>query len=162
MSDNLSFAHVRAKVRAATCPGLNFWEKSCNGKAFVLRTIGVHAWLAELIWDKYCQPFLVPRVTLYYVLVWMKQYPFSWMLRKFHPEHLPRIGKHAAMQHVTRGLRHLCQVMRTEISPDHFRHPNNEVPHFPGTIGSWDTFPIRVFSGRGRYRPKCKNAVVKF
>ena len=34
MSDNLSFAHVRAKVRAATCPGLNFWEKSCNGKAF--------------------------------------------------------------------------------------------------------------------------------
>ena len=162
MSDNLSFAHVRAKVRAATCPGLNFWEKSCNGKAFVLRTIGVHAWLAELIWDKYCQPFLVPRVTLYYVLVWMKQYPFSWMLRKFHPEHLPRIGKHAAMQHVTRGLRHLCQVMRTEISPDHFRHPNNEVPHFPGTIGSWDTFPIRVFSGRGRYQPKYKNAVVKF
>ena len=63
-------------------------------------------------------------------------------------------GKHAAMQHVTRGLRHLCQVMRTEISPDHFRHPNNEVPHFPGTIGSWDTFPIRVFSGRGRYQPK--------
>ena len=60
MSDNLSFAHVRAKARAATCPGLNFWEKSCNGKAFVLRTIGVHAWLAELIWDKYCQPFLVP------------------------------------------------------------------------------------------------------
>ena len=65
MSDNLSFAHVRAKVRAATCPGLNFWEKSCSGKAFVLRTIGVHAWLAELIWDKYCQPFLVPRLTLY-------------------------------------------------------------------------------------------------
>ena len=91
----------------------------------------------------------------------MKQYPFSWMLRKFHPEHLPRIGKHAAMQHVTRGLRHLCQVMRTEISPDHFRHPNNEVPHFPGAIGSWDTFPIRVFSGRGRYQPKYKNAVVK-
>ena len=59
MSDNLSFAHVRAKVRAATCPGLNFWEKSCNGKAFVLRTIGVHAWLAELIWDKYCQPMAI-------------------------------------------------------------------------------------------------------
>ena len=66
MSDNLSSAHVRAKVRAAACPGMNFWEKACHGKAFVQRTIGVQAWLAELIWDKY---FHVPRITLYYVLV---------------------------------------------------------------------------------------------
>ena len=87
---------LRAKVRAATCPGPNFWEKACNGKAFVQRTIGVHAWLAELLWDKYRQAFHVPRITLYYVLVWMKQYQFSWMLRKFHPERLTRIGKHAA------------------------------------------------------------------
>ena len=49
MSDYLSSAHVRAKVRVAMCPGLNFWEKACNSRAFVLRTIGVHAWLAELI-----------------------------------------------------------------------------------------------------------------
>ena len=62
----------------------------------------------------------------------------------------------------TRGLRHLCQVMRMEISTEHFRHLNDEVPHFHGTIGSWDTFPIRVFCSRGRYQPKHKNAVAKF
>ena len=85
-------------MRAATCSGLNFWEKACHGKAFVQRTIGAQAWLAELNWDKYCQAFHVPRITLYCILVLMKQYPFSWMLRKFHPEHLTRIGKDAVMR----------------------------------------------------------------
>ena len=52
-------------------------------------------------------------------------------------------------------------VMR-EVDTVHLRHRNNSVPHFLGSQGSWDTFPIHVQQGQGRFQPKYKKAVVKF
>ena len=44
----------------------------------------------------------------------------------------------------------------------HLWHKNNGVPHFPHSIGRWDTFPIKVFQGRTRFEPKSKKAVIRF
>ena len=123
--------------------------------------LGLSLWMVELVWDKYCRAHHVPCVTLFYVLVWLKHYPFKTVLPLLGPQHLKPIGKDAAWRHVRAGLRNLDEVM-VEIDEAHFRHKNNSVPHFPFTIGSWDTFPILVPSGKGRFQPKYKASVVKF
>jgi hypothetical protein len=49
-----------------------------------------------------------------------------------------------------------------EVTPMHFYHPANNVPHFPFCVGSVDTFPVWVEGGLGRYAPKYKLPVMKF
>ena len=120
-----------------------FWARACGGRSSVKAHLGLHVWLLELLYEKYCVPYDVSRLTLYYVLVWCKHYPHDALLRRYHPYHLPKIGACAARNHVRRGLRHLSAVMR-EVDTIHLRHRNNSVPHFPGSQGSWDTFPIRI------------------
>ena len=139
----------------------NFWIKGCKGKSNVLPTIGVQPWLAELIYDKYGRLAQLSRVHLFYVLAWLKNYPFKSVLPRFGPRHLRIIGKHAAWAHVRVGLSRLSEVM-AEIDMCHLRHENNSVPHFPFTMGSWDTFPAIVRQSKGRYQPKYKAHVVKF
>ena len=67
--------------------------------------------MLELLYDKYCAPFEVSRVTLFYTLVWLKHYSYQ-------PWHLPKIVIFAAKHHVKQGLQHLSSVM-TEVSMQH-------------------------------------------
>ena len=71
---------------------------------------------------------------------------------------LPKTGIFAAKRHVKRGLQHFSSVM-TEVYMQRLRHKNNSVPHFPFSIGSWDTFPVVVICSH--FQPKYKKFVVK-
>ena len=93
----------------------------------------IEPWLAELIYDKYGRLAQLSRVHLFYVLAWLKNYPFKSVLPRFGPRHLRIIGKHAAWAHVRVGLCRLSEVM-AEIDMCHLRHENNSVPHFPFTM----------------------------
>ena len=57
-------------------------------------------------------------------------------------------------------------VLRTFLSPHvtpaHFVHPHNHVPHFPGCVGHVDTFPVRAYQGPGLYSGKYGMPVYKF
>ena len=123
-----------------------------------VKNTGLNIWMLELLFDKYCAPFDISRVTLFYTLVWLKNYPYDALLPQYQPLHLPKIGIFAAKHHIKRGLRHLSSVM-AEVSMKHLRHKNNSVPHSPFSIGSWDTFPVVVMHGHGRsrFQPKYKN-----
>lgn len=139
-----------------------FWIRGCCNKSSVEPTLGLEAWMCELIWDKYCKPHGVSRLSLFFGLTWMKHYPRRKLLPRYHPHHIQRrVGVAAAWNHVQLVLKHLSDHM-VELSMAHLHHPNNSVPHFPFTLGSWDTFPIFVRHGRGRYQPKYKAPVVKF
>ena len=49
-----------------------------------------------------------------------------------------------------------------EVTPLHALHVNNGLPHFPGCVGSVDTYPVKVYDGPHRYAPKYKAPVMKF
>ena len=72
---------------------------------------GLRMWMLEFLYDKYCEPFDISRLTLYYNLVCLKHYPFGALSPQFQALHLPRIGIFAAKRHAKRGLRHLSSVM---------------------------------------------------
>ena len=59
-------------------------------------------WMLELLYDKYCVPFDILRVTLFYTYVWLKHYPHDALLPRYQPLHLPKIGVFAAKRHVKR------------------------------------------------------------
>ena len=63
-----------------------------GGHSKVLQNTGLRIWMLELLYDKYCAPFDIPRVMLFYTCVWLK------------PLHLPKIGVFAAKRHVNHYL----------------------------------------------------------
>ena len=142
----------------ANLHGAIFWIHGCGGHSKVLQNTGLRIWMLELLYDKYCAPFDIPRVTLFHTCVWLKHYPHDALLPRYPPLHLPKIGVFAAKRHVRRGLQHLSLVM-TEPSMQHLQHKNNSVPHFPFSLGSWVTFPVVVMAGRSRFQPKYKKSV---
>ena len=105
----------------ANLHGANFWIHGCGGHSKVLQNTGLRIWMLELLYDKYCAPFDIPRVTLFYTCVWLKHYPHDALLPRYQPLHLPKIGVFAAKRHVRRGLQHLSLVM-TEVSMQHLQH----------------------------------------
>ena len=59
----------------ANLHGANFWIHGCGSHSKVLQNTGLRNWMLELLYDKYCAPFDIPRVTLFYTYVWLKHYP---------------------------------------------------------------------------------------
>ena len=76
----------------ANLHGANFWIHGCGGHSKVLQNTGLRIWMLELLYDKYCAPFDIPRVTLFYTCVWLKHYPHDALLPRYQPLHLPKIG----------------------------------------------------------------------
>ena len=54
-----------------------------NGHSNVLQNTGLRIWMLELLYDKYCAPFDIPRVTSFYTCVWLKHYPHDALLLQF-------------------------------------------------------------------------------
>lgn len=66
-----------------------------------------------------------------------------------------------AFQVIKRTVETLNERM-VEISPLHFYHPNNHLPHFPHCRGQVDTFPVISTRGKKMYQPKYEKYVRKF
>ena len=62
-----------------------FWIHSCGGHSKVVKNASLRIWMLELLYDKYCAPFDISRVTLFYTLfrsifmgVGALDYPDAW------------------------------------------------------------------------------------
>ena len=73
---NHIFRFVMSDVRSAKWEadlhGAGFWIQSCGGHFKVVKHTGLRIWMLDLSYDKYCEPFDISRLTLYYMLVWLK------------------------------------------------------------------------------------------
>lgn len=97
-------------------------------------------------------------------LSFMKNYPRKGLAKTLLPRRAPFEAPRSIrliMRRVREVVHFLAGAM-IEVSPLHFFHRNNNIPHFPGALGSVDTFPIWVGDGPGRYAPKYKKPVLKF
>ena len=53
----------------------------------MLKNTGLRIWMLELLYDKYCAPYDISRVTLFYTFVWLKHYPYDVLLPCYQPLH---------------------------------------------------------------------------
>ena len=67
----------------ANLHGANFWIHGCGGHSKVLQNTGLRIWMLELLYDEYCAPFDIPRVTLFYTCMWLKHYPHDALLPRY-------------------------------------------------------------------------------
>lgn len=136
--------------------------KAGRGKRRVTAYIGVSPEVAEIIYQKYLarrQPKF-SRLSLWILLAWLRQYPHY---RRYELL-LPR-GYFMGCHRIAKLLQTILKVLSArmvEVAPLHALHPNNGVQHFPGCLGSVDTYPVKVYDGHRRYAAKYKAPVMKF
>ena len=46
----------------------------------MVKLTGLRIWMLELLYEKYCEPYDISRVMLYFTLVWLKHYPLDALL----------------------------------------------------------------------------------
>ena len=139
--------------------GEDWWEKAGKTKKRASHYIGLRVEVAEIFYQKYMCKCKYSRLHLWLLLSWMRQYPHRRRLEQL----LPR-GYHLGGVRIWRAISGLLKYLNTklvEVTPAHARHPNNQLPHFPGCVGSVDTYPVRVHGGPRRYAPKYKAPVMK-
>ena len=61
----------------ANLHGANFWIHGCGGHSKVPQNTGLRIWMLELLYDKYCAPFDIPRVTSFYTCLGRSRFQCS-------------------------------------------------------------------------------------
>ena len=91
----------------------SFWRFASGGRHYITNRIGIAAWLAEIIFDKYMRPFpQMTRLVLWYVVAWMCEYPKSLAVQTLAPDHIhPKPTVNTIWRYIRMGLQHLAAVM---------------------------------------------------
>lgn len=111
------------------------------------------------MYQKYLVHKNVSREELWATLAWLRHYPVQRVWFAILPNGV-RWARKRTFKSIAKVVDILARDMR-EVSPVHFVHPNNKLPHFPGCCGVVDTFPIRAYNADGMYSGKYKAPVWK-